>query len=215
LLFVPAGPAIVVTKQASGRASPAITVYLLLHEGFGYELEFETSTTPNGAVAGTIGRIARSLRFDGGVAPARYDVDFTLTPDATVHPGPDGSSIQVAFRELRFSSGRWHIDADVTNTSPGLLTFQFGLALVRYRDASSAIVEAPKAQVRFAATYNPPLPRAGLEPGKSWHGTAVGADSSRFGPAARPGIGYRTVVPATSTVRSVVSIDVVLHPAAR
>jgi hypothetical protein len=209
-----AGPALVVAKPASGR-SPAVTVYLLLHEGFGYELEFETSNTPTGAVAGTIGRIAHSLRFDGGVAPARYDVDFTLTGDATVHPGADGSSIQVAFRELRFSNRKWHLDVAVTNTSPGLLTFQFGLVLVRYRDASSVAVEAPKAQVRLATAYDPPLPRAGLEPGKTWHGTAVGADSSRFGPAARPGIGYRTIVPATSTQRNVVSIDVVLHPAAR
>src|SRR5262249_44565129 len=131
---LPAGPAVVMTKPSSGPSSPAITIYLVLHAGLGYELEFETSRTPTKAVLATISRIAHALRFDGGAAAARYPVEYTLDGTDSTHPGAEGSSLQLAFSRLRFADGKWRLDAQVTNTSAGLLTLSFRLLLVRYAD---------------------------------------------------------------------------------
>jgi hypothetical protein len=208
---LPAGPAVVMTKPSSGPSSPAITIYLVLHDQIGYELEFETGKTPTRPVLATISRIAHALRFDGGVAPARYPVDYTLNGTATTQPGAMASSVQFAFAGLRFSGGKWRIDVVLKNTSPGLLTLGFRLLLVRYPDGSAAEVTSPGDQVRAATSYDPPLPRGGLAPGKTWRGTAVGADTSKAGPFARAAVGFRLLVPATSEEQNVVSADVVIR----
>jgi hypothetical protein len=209
---LPAGPALLMTKPPAKQGAPAVTVYFVLHAGTAYELDFETSGSPTVAARGTMGRIAHSLRFAGSAVPRRYDVVYTLGARSFQDTGPDGSSILVRFRYLWFSGGRFRVDATVTNESPGLLTLQFGLLLVRYADASSPVVKSPAQQVRSARTYDPPPPKGGLAPGKSWHGSAVGTDTSTAGPVARAGIAFRTILPAAGPESNAVTADYVVRP---
>jgi hypothetical protein len=206
------GRALLMTKPSAGPGEPAITVYFLLYDGTGYELDFESSGRPTRTVLGMIGRIANSLRFDGGAGSPRYDVVYTLGAKSSTDYGTDGSSVRVRFRYLWFSKGRWRVDAEVTNTSPGLLTVQFGLVLVRYPAGAAADVKTPAQQVRAPGKYTPAPPRAGLAPGQSWHGSAVGRDSATAGPLARAGIGFRTISPAQSAESNAVTAEQVVQP---